>query len=120
MVCLPKQVGGMSVTNIKFHNHALLTKWTVKLYTDTSCLWTTFVINIYSKGRSGRGPLVLKKRGSFFWKALLSLRSICFISLRWTISDDSMILLWEDNWGNITLASTVQRGHRLFVSLKEA
>jgi hypothetical protein len=65
MVCLPKQVGGMSVTNIKFHNHALLTKWIVKLYTDTSCLWTTFVINIYSKGRSGRGPLVLKKRDLF-------------------------------------------------------
>jgi hypothetical protein len=38
MVCLPKQVGGMGVANIKFQNHALLTKWNVKLYTDTACL----------------------------------------------------------------------------------
>jgi hypothetical protein len=33
-----RTVGGMGVANIKFQNHALLTKWNVKLYTDTACL----------------------------------------------------------------------------------
>jgi hypothetical protein len=41
-------------------------KWIWKLDEQRGCLWSSFAIQIYSKSWYVTGPVILKKRGSFF------------------------------------------------------
>ena len=44
MVCLPKEWGGMGVSNLRFRNISLLLRWWWKLYTNVTCLWSDKIV----------------------------------------------------------------------------
>jgi hypothetical protein len=64
VVCMPKKVGCLGLKKYQATKFAM--KWTWKLHEQRDCLWSSFAIQIYSKSWYVTGPVILKKRGSFF------------------------------------------------------
>ncbi|KAJ4755660.1 RNA-directed DNA polymerase (reverse transcriptase)-related family protein [Rhynchospora pubera] len=98
-VCLPKQLGGMGVLNLKLLNISLLLKWLWRLFEMPNSPWACLTRSLLAS-RMHTTPLAWTSRGSFFWKDLLKLRHIFSISTKFNLGDGRDTLFWFSDWGN--------------------
>ena len=74
-VCLPKDFGGLGITNTRLLNEALLLKWVWRLYrSDDGDLCCQLLRNKYLMGK----PISICKgnKGSYFWKGLNKIKHL--------------------------------------------
>lgn len=95
LVCLPKQQGGLGVINLSVHHEALLLKFLHKFYSKAPVPWVRLVWEHYYANGSLPGQ---QRRGSFWWRDVVSLLMIYkkFVSV--TPLDGDTVLFWDDRW----------------------
>ncbi|KAJ4818941.1 RNA-directed DNA polymerase (reverse transcriptase)-related family protein [Rhynchospora pubera] len=98
-VCMPKNLGGFGVLNLRLLNTSLLLRWLWRLFDKPSSQWSTIVNSVIAT-RNQQAPLSWTTYGSFFWKDLLELRHIFSISTTVNLGDGRNTLFWYANWGN--------------------
>ncbi|KAJ1695315.1 hypothetical protein LUZ63_012013 [Rhynchospora breviuscula] len=98
-VCLPKQLGGFGLQQLKLHNISLLLRWIWRLYSQRASMWSSSARLLYAKSDANLPPLAWNKNGSFFWKQLLSLRLYFQLSVQPKIQSGRSTLFWFDSWG---------------------
>ena len=98
-VCLPKDFGGLGITNTRVLNEALLLKWVWRLYRndegDTCC---QLLKNKYLKGK----PISICKggRSSHFWKGINKIKHLLDWGASFTVNNGKNTRFWEDVWIN--------------------
>ncbi|KAJ4808416.1 RNA-directed DNA polymerase (reverse transcriptase)-related family protein [Rhynchospora pubera] len=105
-VCLPKDLGGLGVMNLRMMNISLMLKWLWLLVAKPSSQWST-IVHLLISSRNNTAPLTWNTLGFFFWKDLLSLRHIFTIATTAKVADGKKTLFWYANWG---------AGHQFFFS----
>ncbi|KAJ4813321.1 RNA-directed DNA polymerase (reverse transcriptase)-related family protein [Rhynchospora pubera] len=111
-LCMPKEVGGLGIKNIKLQNQAFLLRWLWFLYKNHDSLWFRTTSKIYSPIRGEAAPLVWNKRGSFFWKDIHSLSYLFQFSTRLTILSGQAASFWYDNWAGKPLIPLLKGAHK--------
>ena len=81
-VCLPKEWGGLGVSNLRLRNISLLLRWWWRLYTNPNCLWTEKVVALKKKPDAQDGTRRWIYSGSFFWGSLHSISHLFNMSTK--------------------------------------
>ena len=79
---LPKQQGGLGVTNLEIFNIALLAKWIWKLE-DEEGLWQDIIRSKYIKDKC-LSEIKYKNGDSQFWPSLLKIRKFVYSHIKKT------------------------------------
>ncbi|KAJ4734117.1 RNA-directed DNA polymerase (reverse transcriptase)-related family protein [Rhynchospora pubera] len=111
-LCMPKEVGGLGIKNIKIQNQAFLLRWLWFLYKNHNSLWFRTTSKIYSPIRGEAAPLVWNKRGSFFWKDIHSLSYLFQFSTSLTVFSGHTASFWYDNWAGKPLVPLLKGAHK--------
>ncbi|KAJ4798556.1 RNA-directed DNA polymerase (reverse transcriptase)-related family protein [Rhynchospora pubera] len=98
-VCLPKQLGGMGVLNLKLLNTSLLLKWLWRLFDQPNSQWAILTKSLFTS-RTNVSPLSWTARGSFFWRDLMTFRHLFSISTTFNLGDGKDALFWFSDWGS--------------------
>jgi hypothetical protein len=93
MVCQPKEEGGLGVLNLQTHNEALLLKHFHKFYNKIDILWVQLIWERHYT--NGKLPNHTRK-GSFWWRDILSLLDSYKGISSPLIQSGSTVLLWYD------------------------
>jgi hypothetical protein len=101
MVCKPKKQGGLGVLDLSSHNEAMLLKFLHKFFSQADIPWVGLVWAKYYN--SGRLP-GQQRKGSFWWRDVVSLIDKYKGMASVTIADGSSVLLWKDHWNRATPA----------------
>ncbi|KAJ3685462.1 hypothetical protein LUZ61_014626 [Rhynchospora tenuis] len=104
LLCQPKSIGGLGLSNIITQNNSLLLRWIWRLYDAPDSLWTRVTSILYSKQDQCIPPLLWNAEGSFFWKELRRLRYLFQLSTNATIANGATISFWYDDWMGKRLA----------------
>ncbi|KAJ1695517.1 hypothetical protein LUZ63_012215 [Rhynchospora breviuscula] len=121
-VCLPKELGGLGLIDLKLQNISLLLRWLWRLYSQPSSLWSTLAKKLFAKRNSNTPPLGWNGNGSFFWKQLLTLRYFFQISTTTELQNGENTLFWFDNWAGTLLSFFQASAHipvRRFVTVSQ-
>ncbi|KAJ4765864.1 RNA-directed DNA polymerase (reverse transcriptase)-related family protein [Rhynchospora pubera] len=102
-VCLPKNLGGFGLIDLRLQNIALLLRWLWRLYSQPSSLWSMVAKLLFAKRNNSTPPLGWNSNGSFFWRQLGALRFYFQISTRIELCNGNNTLFWFDNWGGTNL-----------------
>ena len=87
----PKSKGGLGVINLRFD--ALLMKHLHMFYNKENIPWVQLV---WFKHYSGRVPHASREVGSFWWKDVLRLNTLCRGIARCQVGDGTIVTFWED------------------------
>lgn len=121
VVRIPREWGGMGVTNLYLVNIELLMRWWWKGYAEKNCLWSSTIHIIRNRVALENGPNIWMISGSVFWKQLISIQNIFFCCTTWQIGDGASISFWYDAWsGEAKMLATSRRMHNSFIALKDA
>jgi hypothetical protein len=101
MVCKPKKQGGLGVLDLSSQNEAMLLKFLHKFFSQADIPWVGLVWAKYYN--SGRLP-GQQRKGSFWWRDVVSLIDKYKGMASVTIADGSSVLLWKDHWNRATPA----------------
>jgi hypothetical protein len=102
MVCMPKKQGGLGVLDLSSHNEAMLLKFLHKFFSQADIPWVNLIWTKYYN--SGKLP-GQQKKGSFWWRDVVSLIDKYKGMASATIADGSSVLLWKDHWNGATPAT---------------
>jgi hypothetical protein len=95
MVCRPKKQGGLGIKNLELQNEALLLKQLHKFFCNEDIPWVKLV---QKYGQSL--PHTNVKKGSFWWRDVLSLLNIYRSITSVQIGNGNSVLFWKDFWHN--------------------
>jgi hypothetical protein len=98
MVCVPKKQGGLGVLDLYTHNEAMLMKFLHKFYSKADIPWINLVWAQYYSRDKLPGQ---HKKGSFWWRDIVSLLPKFKGLAMLTVADGSMVLLWKDQWNGL-------------------
>lgn len=90
-VCIPRNYGGLGVSNLKLVNTALMLRWWWKAYHEPESLWAVVIGRIRKKGTAASGPKIWNITGSFFWSQLCRIKKLFTWSTTWIVGDGSSI-----------------------------
>ncbi|XP_078159587.1 uncharacterized protein LOC144555214 [Carex rostrata] len=120
IACLPKDWGGLGLSDLYMRNFSLILRWWWKLYKEPHSIWTQLMRQIRWHGAYCDGPLMWSKQGSFFWIQLHSVRYLFDLSIIWVIGNGHTISFWYDCWGKSVLVVTGSRQQHHRISLRDA
>ncbi|KAJ4768098.1 RNA-directed DNA polymerase (reverse transcriptase)-related family protein [Rhynchospora pubera] len=98
-VCLPKELGGFGIQDLRLQNISLLLRWWWRLYHHENSLWSILATILFAKLDDSIPPLAWNEAGSFFWRDLMSIRLFFQISTVSVIESGLSSLFWFSNWG---------------------
>jgi hypothetical protein len=87
-VMRPKDMGGLSVINLRLQNDALLLKQLHKFYNKADVPWVKLIWNKYYVGEV---PHECREIGSFWWRDIMHLNTIYRGVARCTLGDGSTV-----------------------------
>jgi hypothetical protein len=89
IVRMPRDWGGLGISDIRLQNTALLLRWWWLPNSNPSALWSATVmrIKVSVRGRQRRW----NSGGSFFWKSLLKI----LLWYQWSVSKESERMAWR-------------------------
>jgi hypothetical protein len=105
-VMLPKDKGGLGITNLQLQNDALLMKHLSKFYNKADIPWVRLVWNKYY---TNRVPHATRDMGSFWWKDVLRLNILFRQVTSCELGDGSSVCFWDDLWLDGILAHKYPR-----------
>ena len=95
LVCRPKDLGGLGITNTRILNIALMCKWIWKLSQGAIDLWVDMLRNKYfPNGNFFEG----RARGSPFWNDLQAVRPAFALGAKFVVGDGRSARFWLDLW----------------------
>ncbi|GAU30676.1 hypothetical protein TSUD_39000 [Trifolium subterraneum] len=105
-ICLPRDVGGLGVKNLKLFNIALLSKWKWRCVNDSEAIWMDVLRYRYGHLPSvilNGVPTTCESKASIWWKDLAnigeSFGSDWFKSnISIIIGDGNNIAFWKNKW----------------------
>jgi hypothetical protein len=95
ILCTPKCVGGLGITNLDIQNICLLSKWLFKLLNEDG-MWQTLLKRKYLNNKVL--TQVVKRPGdSQFWKGLMDIKDVFFLPRgRFIVRNGYQTRFWED------------------------
>jgi hypothetical protein len=95
-VCMPKEQGGLGITNTKIMNVALMVKWIWRLFSENpnSSLWHQIIRAKYP----GAGNIFNSSAigGSPFWHSLHKIKEFFKLGARFQLGNGEWIRFWTD------------------------
>ena len=96
-----KEKGGLGVQNLRLQNDARLLKQLHKFYAKADIPW---VYLIWFRCYENKVPHGTREMGSFWWKDVLQLCTLYRGVARCCHVDGSIVLFWDDLWGDRILS----------------
>ncbi|KAJ3696607.1 hypothetical protein LUZ61_000312 [Rhynchospora tenuis] len=97
-MCMPKEIGGLGLVNLKLHNISLLLRWLWRLYAQPDSQWSSLARMLYGRANNSIPPILWTRAGSFFWRDLMSLRNYFQLSISYIVNGGSGTPFWYANW----------------------
>jgi hypothetical protein len=108
--CLPKEYGGLGVSNLQLQNISLLLHWWWKLYTEQSSMNIGDYQNLLEWG-SYEGPKTWVRHG-YFSRQLMHLKHFFNWSTEWSVANGASISFWFDSWAGLPLCGIFCKQYR--------
>lgn len=109
LVCIPKEWGGLGISDLHLRNISLVLRWWWKSYDEPGSLWSMTVARIRTQQIHTIGPIIWSKRGSFFWVHLVGLRNMFDKVTEWDVGNGERIFFWYDSWASTPLVELGSR-----------
>lgn len=120
-VCLNKEAGGLSISNLYYRNMTLLAKWWWKFHGEKNSSWMKFLSSKYGEDFIYKKNLDTKKMSLMFrdiWKCKSDSHVQNLINnwmFKWKIGDGRKVKFWKDIWnGSNPLSTSFKRLFHLF------
>lgn len=95
MVCRPKALGGLGITNTRILNVALLCKWIWKISQGATGLWVDLLrAKYFPNGNFFEG----EQRGSPFWNDLQANKPAFAMGAKFAIGNGRSARFWTNHW----------------------
>ncbi|XP_022682391.1 uncharacterized protein LOC111257326 [Setaria italica] len=96
ILCVPKSVGGLGISNLEVQNRCLLSKWLFKLLNEEG-VWQKLLRRKYLSNKTL--TQVKKKKGdSQFWGGLMEIKDQFMAMGRFEVHNGKKTRFWEDVW----------------------
>jgi hypothetical protein len=93
---LPKDFGGIGLTDTRVLNSALLDKWLMKIESSDKILCVDLLRRKYMQ--NGGVFQHSSNLGSQFWKGIMNVRRWMKLGSEWSLGDGSHVWFWHDVW----------------------
>ncbi|XP_073105904.1 uncharacterized protein [Elaeis guineensis] len=93
---MPKQFGGLGITNLKTLNQTLLCKWWWNLFTNDKKPWSAVIKTNYYRDRPVSLKPLIRKNLSEFWKQVYSVKDIFQSMVKFQVGTGSQLSFWDD------------------------
>ncbi|OAY69027.1 LINE-1 retrotransposable element ORF2 protein [Ananas comosus] len=105
-ICKSKKKGGLGVLDLDTMNHALLTKWWWKFFSEPHLQWNKLIHDLYYRRRRPLKEGRSFRPSSYWWKGVLGLNKIFKWGALHKLGYGDSIDFWSDRWyGDKTLQS---------------
>ena len=96
ILCEPKSVGGLGITNLEVQNISLLSKWLFKLLNEEGT-WQTLLRRKYL-GNKTLSQVTKQPGDSHFWTGLMEVKEHFFEREKFLVQNGQQTRFWEDCW----------------------
>lgn len=94
-LCRPKKQGGLGITNTRFMNLALISKWIWKLAQNDDGLWAKLLKAKYFPSRSFFNT---NSKGSQIWNGIQKCKEVFFLGAKFTVGNGRDTKFWLCAW----------------------
>ena len=98
MVCHPKKVGGMGITNLKILNHVIFCKWWWNAFSDIGKSWRELIKIGYNSDQLISLNLPTSHKLLEFWRSALKVKGLFQAMVKFTAGNGKQISFWGDSW----------------------
>ena len=96
IVCQPKELGGLGVSNLAVKNTSLLSKWLFKLLNEDG-MWQQLLKNKYL-GEKSLSQISRRQGDSQFWSGLMNIKDQFLRGGHFKVRNGQATRFWKDKW----------------------
>ena len=96
IVCQPKELGGLGVSNLAIKNTSLLSKWLFKLLNEDG-MWQQLLKNKYL-GENSLSQVSRRQGDSQFWSGLMNIKDQLLRGGHFKVGNGQATRFWKDKW----------------------